>query len=164
MCPTAGLPHTSCQAHYDIEGSNCDVNGGWMRVGYVNMTEPGATCPQGLYKYTIGGKTLCDRIHTSSSRCDATFFSSNGLNYAKVCGQVRGYELGYYVDSIYPNYGAGSPKLMEFMLMVYLLLMGATHVSISGLTLLHAEDGNFAGAACPCSCILDTQDTLYHLM
>ena len=28
----------------DMEGSNCDGNGGWMRIGYINMTEPGAIC------------------------------------------------------------------------------------------------------------------------
>ena len=183
MCPTAGLPHTSCQAHYscsevlelfpnatsgyyditqsngsivsvycDMDGSNCDGNGGWMRVGYVNMTEPGSTCPQGLYKYTIGNKTLCDRIHTSSSRCDATFFSSNGLNYTKVCGRVRGYELGYHVDGIYPNGGAGSANIDG----VYVDGVSITHGSnprqhiwtyIAG----HAEDHHWAGSACPCN-------------
>ena len=32
----------------DMEGSNCDGKGGWMRVGYINMTKPNATCPHGL--------------------------------------------------------------------------------------------------------------------
>ena len=32
----------------DMEGSNCDGKGGWMRVGYLNMSEPNATCPLGL--------------------------------------------------------------------------------------------------------------------
>ena len=181
MCPTTGLPHTSCPAHScsealelfpsatsgyynitqsngsivsvycDMDGSNCDGNGGWMRVGYVNMTEPGATCPQGLYNYTIGGKTLCDRIHTSSGRCDVTFFASNGLNYTKVCGRVRGYELGAAPDSIYPNHGAGSPNIDG----VYVDGVSITHGSnprqhIWTYTAGHAEDSNDAFGACPC--------------
>ena len=32
----------------DMEGSRCDGEGGWTRVAYLNMTEPGAVCPQGL--------------------------------------------------------------------------------------------------------------------
>ena len=32
----------------DMEGRNCDGNGGWMRVGYLNMSEPNAICPPGL--------------------------------------------------------------------------------------------------------------------
>ena len=32
----------------DMEGNNCDGKGGWMRVGYLNTSEPGATCPPGM--------------------------------------------------------------------------------------------------------------------
>ena len=32
----------------DMEGTNCEGEGGWTRVAYVNMTQPGATYPQGL--------------------------------------------------------------------------------------------------------------------
>ena len=32
----------------DMEGSNCDGKGGWMRVAYLNMTEP-EVCPILLY-------------------------------------------------------------------------------------------------------------------
>uniref|UniRef100_A0A1X7TDT7 Fibrinogen C-terminal domain-containing protein n=1 Tax=Amphimedon queenslandica TaxID=400682 RepID=A0A1X7TDT7_AMPQE len=94
----------------DMEGSNCDGNGGWMRIGYINMIEPGATCPQGLYNYTYGNKTLCDKSHDLVSGCSATFFSSIGLNYTKVCGQARGYQFGG-TDGIYPNHGGGSPNI-----------------------------------------------------
>ena len=36
-----------------MEGSNCDGKGGWMRVAYLNMSEPGATCPPGLNYISI---------------------------------------------------------------------------------------------------------------
>ena len=94
----------------DMEGSNCDGNGGWMRIGYINMTEPGATCPQGLYNYTYGGKTLCDKSCDLGDGCNATFFSAIGLNYTKVCGQARGYQFAT-TDGIYPNYNGGSPNI-----------------------------------------------------
>ena len=32
----------------DMEGSNCDSMGSWMRVAYLNMSEPNATCLSGL--------------------------------------------------------------------------------------------------------------------
>ena len=33
-----------------MEGMNCDEEGGWKKVAYLNMTstEPGTTCPSGL--------------------------------------------------------------------------------------------------------------------
>ena len=95
----------------DMEGSNCDGNGGWMRIGYINMTEPGATCPQSLCNYTYGGKTLCDKSQGLGYGCNSTFFSAIGLNYTKVCGQARGYQSGG-TDGIYPNgYGGDSDSI-----------------------------------------------------
>ena len=32
----------------DVESSNFDDKGGWMRVGYLNMSEPNTTCPPSL--------------------------------------------------------------------------------------------------------------------
>ena len=87
----------------DMEGSNCDGNGGWLRVAYINMTQLDATCPQGLYNYIIGGKTLCDKSHSLGGGCSSTFFSVIGLNYTKVCGQVRGYQFGW-PDAFYHGY------------------------------------------------------------
>ena len=42
----------------DMEGTNCGGEGGWTRVAYVNMTQPGATCPQGLNQTSYNNKTL----------------------------------------------------------------------------------------------------------
>ena len=36
------------QVYCDMEGTNCGGQGGWMRVTNVNMSQSGASCPQGL--------------------------------------------------------------------------------------------------------------------
>uniref|UniRef100_A0A1X7UQJ3 Uncharacterized protein n=1 Tax=Amphimedon queenslandica TaxID=400682 RepID=A0A1X7UQJ3_AMPQE len=91
-----------------MEGSNCDGTGGWTRVAYINMTEPNATCPEGLYQYNLDNKTLCDRNHNETGNgCSGTFFSTSGLRYTKVCGQVRGYQYGT-IDGIYDNHYGSS--------------------------------------------------------
>ena len=79
------------QVYCYMEGTNCGGEGGWMRVAYVNMTQEGATCPRGLAQRTVSGLTLCGR---NNSGCDGTMFSTFGLNYSRVCGQVRGYQQG----------------------------------------------------------------------
>ena len=43
----------------DMEGTNCGGEGGWMRVAYVNMARPGATCPQGLEQKNRNNKIHC---------------------------------------------------------------------------------------------------------
>ena len=68
----------------------CDVKGGWMRLGYINMSESGATCPPGLtqQQYNIIDHDVCG--HPNSGVFSYTFFSTQGIGYSKVCGQLRG--------------------------------------------------------------------------
>ena len=85
----------------DMEGINCDEEGGWTRVGYLNMTEPGTTCPSGLTQtgYNDINHDVCGR---SGAGCDSTSFSTYSLNYTTVCGQVRGYQFGS-TDAFYSH-------------------------------------------------------------
>ena len=86
------------------------------------MTQSGATCPPGLslQQYNNIDHGLCGRPSSSSSGgCSSTTFSTLGLNYYKMCGQVRGYQYAstdafhslskgidsYYVDGISITYG-----------------------------------------------------------
>ena len=89
------------QVYCDMEGTNCGGEGGWTRLAYVNMSQSGATCPQGLTQRTLSGLTLCGRmdgdftvIAQYGGGCQSTVFSTLGLNYSQVCGQLRGYQLG----------------------------------------------------------------------
>ena len=138
------------QVYCDMEGTNCGGEGGWMRVAHVNMSQSGATCPQGLTQATLSGLTLCGR--NGPAGCQSTVFSTLGLNYSQVCGQLRGYQRGtpdafrsYYlnpsltIDSVYVDgvsitYGSAPRK----------------HIwtYANGLNLVHATD---LRNNCPCS-------------
>ena len=113
------------QVYCDMEGTDCGGEGGWTRVAYVNMSQSGATCPQGLTQKTLSGLTLCGQ---NGSVCQSTVFSTLGLNYSQVCGQLRGYQRGtpdafgpylanpsltidsVYVDGVSITYGSASRK------------------------------------------------------
>ena len=115
---------TNMQVYCDMEGINCDGEGGWTRVAYLNMTEPNATCPTGLIlkEYDNIDHPLCGS--DDEIGCNSAIFSSTGLMYSKVCGQVRGYQhrtsdafisLGvgidsYYVDGVSITYGTNPRK------------------------------------------------------
>ena len=43
------------QVYCDMEGTSCGGEGGWTRVAFVNMTKPGAACPQGLDQAMFDG-------------------------------------------------------------------------------------------------------------
>ena len=71
-----------------MNGSNCDGEGGWTRIGYLDMSQSGATCPTGLTKYNYNIYPMCAK----SNFCSPTLFSTDGIAYNKVCGQIRGYQ------------------------------------------------------------------------
>ena len=75
-----------------MEGSNCDGKGGWMRVGYINKSESGATCPPGLtlQQYNNIDHDVCGL--PNSRVFSHTFFSTQEIGCSKVCGQRRGYQ------------------------------------------------------------------------
>ena len=105
-----------------MNGTHCDGKGGWTRVAYLNMTESNATCPLGLtqHNYYNINHGVCGRPNSSTSAgCSSTIFSTLGINYYKVCGQLRGYQYGspnafqplnvgvdnHYVDGVSITYG-----------------------------------------------------------
>ena len=103
----------------DMEGNNCGEEGGWTRIAFVNMSEPGTTCPTGLTEEQYDNTRLCGLNYTVLEGtydpvCNSTFFSTYGLNYSKVCGQVRGYQYGgaegFYRHYDY-NYNLSDPYL-----------------------------------------------------
>ena len=114
------------QVYCDMEGTNCGREGGWTRVAYVNMSQSGATCPQGLTQTTLSGLTLCGR--NGPAGCQSTVFSTLGLNYSQVCRQLQGYQYGTpdafepynfdnslnidsaYVDGVSITYGSAPRK------------------------------------------------------
>uniref|UniRef100_A0A1X7SRV9 Fibrinogen C-terminal domain-containing protein n=1 Tax=Amphimedon queenslandica TaxID=400682 RepID=A0A1X7SRV9_AMPQE len=72
----------------------CNLEGGWMRIANLNMTQ-GTSCPTGFRLYTNGGVHACGRPVTSSGSCVGKVFSSSGIEYSQVCGKVIGYQVGH---------------------------------------------------------------------
>ena len=88
----------------DMVGLNCDQQGGWTRIAYLNTTQPGAVCPEGLIarSYNNLDHQLCSKIGDGDG-CSSVYYSSP-IYYTKVCGQVRGYQYGS-PDGAGPNLG-----------------------------------------------------------
>ena len=112
------------QVYCDMEGINCGGERGWTRVAYVNMSKFGATCLQGLTEKNLSGLALCGRnysIYSTSGGCQSALFSSYGLKYTRVCGQLLGRQYGtpdafgttiseQYVDGATITYGSNPRK------------------------------------------------------
>ena len=79
-----------------MEGINCDDEGGWARVAYINMSESGTKCPPGLIMQEFDNidHGVCGRFTSSLRSCNSAVFSSYAIKYKNVCGQIRGYMFG----------------------------------------------------------------------
>ena len=79
-----------------------------MKVGYINMSELGATCPPGLtlHQYNNIDHGLCSRPVSSSCSSASVFFSTYGVIFNKVCGRVIGYQYES-IDGFPPDLGGG---------------------------------------------------------
>ena len=84
------------EVYCDMDTTHCNIRGGWMRVAYLNMTEPGASCPTSLRQINTPAK-LCGR-HTAPG-CSGVTYPVDGIRYSKVCGQARGYQ--YYTGEAF---------------------------------------------------------------
>ena len=113
------------------------------------MAQSGAICPQGLIQQTRSGLTLCGRGSSAQGNCVATVFSTLGLNYSQVCGQVRGYQQGS-TDGFY-NYNYRSQSINGYFLDGVSISYGSTprkHIWAYASGLYLGDNENWM---CPCN-------------
>ena len=118
------LPPKSCQVP-EI-GSKCG-SVGWIRVAYLDMTDPAQSCPPPWTQFTSENKTVCLRSLNSHKSCDSVTYCSMGVKYTQVCGRIVGYQYGstqaflphhtqgypidtYYIDGISVTHGQSPRK------------------------------------------------------
>ena len=79
---------------------------GWMRVAYLNMTDPSEECPRGFRLYNENGVRACGSPASSPGGCQSSVqFQSYGVPYSEVCGRVHGYQ--YYTPDAFSSRIAG---------------------------------------------------------
>ena len=79
------------QVYCDLEKSFSTGTKGWVRVANLNMADPSQQCPPNFRLYTQP-KRLCGKS-TNGKGCDSVKFTTNGLQYNKICGRAVGYQF-----------------------------------------------------------------------
>ena len=98
-----------------------DQSGGWMRIANVDMRNNHSQCPPGLVYNVTEGRRLCRKLSLAPG-CSSTTFSTQGVEYNKVCGKVIGYQ--YYV-----TYGFGPSRYTPGINETYVDGVSITHGS-----------------------------------
>lgn len=109
----------------------CDAEGGWTRIGHLDMMTNGEKCPDNMTLYESGNVKGCGRPDGSTT-CVSTLLSSNGISYSKVCGKVMGYQYGLpdgikthdsidspYLDGISVTHGSPRNHIWSFIAGLY---------------------------------------------
>ena len=81
---------------------NCNGERGWMRVGYLNMTDPNEQCPPGFRLYEENGVKACGKY---TKGCVSVTYPSHDISYSQVCGRVIGYQRGSPDAILYQHLG-----------------------------------------------------------
>ena len=78
------------QAYCDMERTCGGVQGGWMKVMSINMSNLTSSCPSGL-KTLTSPKRLC-AMNINGAGCSSAYLDVQGVEYSKVCGKIIGYQ------------------------------------------------------------------------
>ena len=156
----AALLPTTPSGYYWVSASNgsavrvyCDmtrscggVTGGWVRVGYLDMTNSSHQCPSGFAENSDSNIRTCRRTDTSAG-CGSVMMDVP-YQYSRVCGRVRAYQVSTtnafqgrfrpgidsnYVDGVSLTRGSPRQHIWTF---------------VSGL---QDHSGNSYPSLCPCS-------------
>ena len=109
----------------------CGSDEGWMRVAYLNMSDPTEDCPSGFRLYEENGIRACGRPETTTGYCQAAVFPTSHISYTEVCGRMIGYQYGqpgginphrstydintYYVEGVSLTYGSPRQHIWTFI-------------------------------------------------
>ena len=136
----AALPPSSPSGHYWISNSNdsptlvyCTMScgthtGGWMRVGFLNMTNSSHLCPSGFMKRNESPNIRTCVRKKQSGGCTKVELSRANTRYTRACGRITAYQVGsvdgfthnninsVYVDGISLTHGtsAGRQHIWSF--------------------------------------------------
>ena len=120
------MGHVS-QQYCDMEREACGTRGGWMRVAYLDMTQPDHSCPPGFRAITSSNKTLCGR--PGPPGCVSVKFPTYNIPYNKVCGKIIAYQdktpdaqcsyglgiEGTYIDGVSLTHGTPRKHIWSFI-------------------------------------------------
>ena len=63
----------------------------WMRIAFLNMSDPSANCPDSLREVESPIRTCWRQFESTTS---SVSYSSYGIPYSRVCGRIIAYQFG----------------------------------------------------------------------
>ena len=156
----AALLPTTPSGYYWVSASNgsavrvyCDmtrscggVTGGWVRVGYLDMTNSSHQCPSGFTEHSDSNIRTCRRTGTSAG-CGSVMMDVP-YQYSRVCARVRAYQVG----TTNAFFGRSSTSIDSYYVDGVSLTHGSLRQHIWTLAAgLQKDNGDHHASLCPCN-------------
>ena len=71
-----------------------ESDGKWMRIAYLNMSDPSAQCPDGWREVQSPIRTCRRQNSTDITGINSVNYTSYGIPYSRVCGRIIAYQFG----------------------------------------------------------------------
>ena len=102
---------------------------GWIRVAYLNMSNPMQSCPPAWRVHSANGIRVCGRP-AGMSGCHSALYHTANHSYTRICGRIIGYQFGspdafrrsrstetiddFYVDGVSITHGSPRSHIWTF--------------------------------------------------
>ena len=80
----------------------CNSSNGWMKIGYLNMSDGLSKCPNGFRMYTENKTNVCGRHFSVFGSCNSVSLPTLKMPYSEICGRVYGYQW-YSTNAVWQN-------------------------------------------------------------
>ena len=142
------------QAYCDMERTCGGVQGGWMKVISINVSNTTDSCPTGLRTRT-SPKLLCTKA-TDLKGCSSAKIDVHGVQYSQVCGKIIGYQYES-TDAFAPYYNNRTLTIDDAYVDGISLTHGSNprkHIWTLAAA-LHEIKSSYPHHLCPCTNILN---------
>ena len=133
------------QVYCDMTRSCGGVTGGWMRVAELDMTNSSRQCPSDFRLRTDSNRRTCGISPIFG--CSTVTFSGLGLQYSRVCGKIKAYQVG---DTDSFRVVGGKRNIDRAYVDGISITRGSPRQHIWTLASAHDKAGISPGGNCPC--------------
>ncbi len=122
------------RVYCDMDMTCGNITGGWMRVADLDLYN----CPPGLRSQVVQGTKTCIKSEFRSG-CTPLPYSTFGISYSKVCGEITGYGI-MSLDGLFGRSNSENDHLEDNYLDGISIQSGVSHV------------WSFVAGRCPANC------------
>ena len=137
------------RVYCEMDTTNCgNITGGWTRVAFFDMTDPGNSCPPELTPETQSSIRMC-RTSRSAAGCTSVNYTVHGIAYKNICGRALGYHTGTALA--FHQYASGANTVASYYGDGLLVTRGNARDHIWTFAVGISKNTSYPSYNCPCA-------------